>query len=214
VSNVAHPAGDNDVGDASSDLGVGHPVDFFDLARHQRAHRAFRDNPVSDATVERLLVAATHAPSAENCQPWEFVVVREPQTRAALGSLMAEIWQSVRAYSESRLDPTLFADVDAGLAGGGVAAAPVLIVVCVDTDRVHPGAVASSAFPAVQNLLLAATALGLGSALTTIATQHAARLRGMLGLAEGIDPVAVVPIGHPVRALGPSRREPPRITRR
>lgn len=189
-------------------------LSFFDLARRQRAHRAFRDDAVSDATIDRLLVAATHAPSAENSQPWEFVVVRDPATRAALGAVMAEIWQSVRAYSESRLDPGLFEEVDAGIAGGGIAGAPVLIVVCVDTDRVHPGAVGSSAYPAVQNLLLGATALGLGSALTTIATQHAARLRGLLGLSDRLDPVAVVPIGRPAQELGPSRRDPPRVSYR
>lgn len=214
MTNDREPSGGASVGEVTPDLGDGHGFDFFDLARSQRAHRSFRDDPVSDATIERLLAAATQAPSAENCQPWEFVVVRDAGARAALGALMAEIWQSVRAYSEARLDRALFAEVDAGLARGGVAAAPVLIVVCADTDRVHPGAVGSSTFPAIQNLLLGATALGLGSALTTIATQHAARLRGLLGLTERLDPVAVIPIGHPARALGPSRRDPPRITHR
>ncbi len=181
--------------------------DFFDLARRQRAHRAFTDETVDDATIERLLTAATYAPSAENRQPWVFVVVRDAELRGRLGDLMEKAWNAARSYSRSRLDDALFAAVDAGLGGGGIAGAPVMIVVGADLDRVHPNAVGSSLFPAVQNLLLAATALGLGSALTTIATGHAAELRAIVDLPESVLPVAVVPLGRPVRALGPSRRE-------
>jgi nitroreductase len=185
--------------------------DFFDLVRRQRAHRAFADAPVDDAVIEQLLTAATYAPSAENAQPWEFVVVRDSTLRAQLGDVMAKAWRAARAYSESRLDPSVFAAVDAGLGGGGIAGAPVLIVVGVDADRVHPNAIGSSAFPAVQNLLLAATALGLGSALTTIATAHAAELRALLDQPDSFEPVAVIPIGHPAAPLGPARRDPPRV---
>ncbi len=67
---------------------------------------------------------------------------------------------------------------------------------------------ASSIFPAVQNLLLAATALGLGSALTTITTGYRAELQRLLDLPEHVRPVAVIPLGHPARPLGPPRREP------
>lgn len=182
--------------------------DFFELAVRQRAHRTFTDVAVDDATIERLLGAATRAPSAENSQPWEFVVVRDAGLRARLGDVIAKAWNASRAYSRSRLEARLFADVDSGLRDGGVAAAPVLIVACFDQSRGHPATIGSSMFPAVQNLLLGATALGLGSALTTIATTHAAELRALLVLPESIDPVAVVPIGWPAKQLGPSRREP------
>ena len=68
--------------------------------------------------------------------------------------------------------------------------------------------VPSSIFPALQNLLLAAGAVGLGSALTTIATAFAAELREIVGLPEALVPVAVVPLGYPAQPLGPPRREP------
>lgn len=184
-------------------------TDFFDLVARQRAHRAFTDEPVDDATIDRLLRAATYAPSAENRQPWEFVVVRDAARRAAIGDLMADAWAAARAYSESRLDPHVFADVDRGIAGRGIAGAPVLIVVGVDSTSAHPDTIGSSAFPAVQNLLLGATALGLGSALTTIATVQSDALRSLLGLPGAFAPVAVVPLGHPPKPLGPPRREPP-----
>ena len=98
-------------------------------------------------------------------------------------------------------------DVDRG-ATGGVAAAPVLVVVCADTDRGLEQTVPSSIFPAVQNLLLAATARGLGSALTTITVGFRAELAALLALPDHVVPVAVVPLGHPLRPLGPPRRDP------
>ncbi len=182
--------------------------DFFDLAARQRAHRAFTNDPVDDATIERLLDAAVRAPSAENMQPWEFIVVRAAAARARIGTLMVQAWEGGgRHFSEGRLPPGMLADVDAGIRGG-VAGAPVVIVVCADLERGHEATIGSSIFPAVQNLLLAATALGLGSALTTIATSFAHELRALLELPERVRPAAVVPIGHPARALGPSRRNP------
>jgi nitroreductase len=182
--------------------------DVFDVVHRQRAHRQFSDDPVTDADVARVLDAATYAPSAENRQPWEFVVVRDPERRAAIGELTQRAWETTgRAFSEGRLEPKLLADVHRG-ATGGIAAAPVMIVVCADTERGLAQTVPSSIFPAVQNLLLAATALDLGSALTTITVGFRDELRALLELPEHVVPVAVVPLGHPARRLGPPRREP------
>jgi nitroreductase len=182
--------------------------DLFAVVQRQRACRAFSDEPIDDALVGRVLDAATFAPSAENRQPWEFVVVRDAQARAQLGDLTGRAWEAGgREFSRTRLDDKLMADVDAG-ATGGVAAAPVMIVVCADTERGLAQTVPSSIFPATQNLLLAATALGLGCALTTITTTFAAELRTLLDLPEHLVPVAVVPLGRPARPLGPPRREP------
>jgi nitroreductase len=182
--------------------------DFFDVVRHQRASRVFADTPVTDDEIASVLTAATYAPSAENRQPWEFVVVCDPRSRERIGELTKRAWdEGGRAISRQRLSPALLADVDRG-ATGGIAAAPVQIVVCADTQRGLEATVASSIFPAVQNLLLAATALGLGSALTTIATGYRAELQALLDLPAHVWPVAVVPIGRPARPLGPPRRDP------
>ncbi|HUF84175.1 MAG TPA: nitroreductase family protein [Acidimicrobiia bacterium] len=181
---------------------------FFDVVRTQRACRAFTDDPVSDDLVEHVLEAAGFAPSAENSQPWVFVVVRHAATRERIGDLTRRLWeQAGRAHSEGRLAPGLFADVERG-ATGGVSAAPVVVVVGADTTRCHPATVASSTFPAIQNLLLAANSVGLGSALTTLTATLAADLRAIVGLPEHVEPVAVVPLGRPARPLAPPRREP------
>jgi nitroreductase len=164
---------------------------------------------VPDEDVERILEAATHAPSAENTQPWVFVVVRDDSTRALLAELTQRIWNAgARDQAMARLDAKLAADVDAGIERG-LGAAPVLVVIAADTaSGVHPKAVASSIFPAVQNLLLAAGALGYGSALTTLTAAAGDELRAIVDLPEHITPMAIVPLGRPARALGPPRRRP------
>lgn len=163
---------------------------------------------MGDELVARVLRAATHAPSAENRQPWAFVVVREPARRGALGELMKRAWEDGgREYASRHLPARFLAEVDRG-ARGGVAGAPVMVVVCADAERCHPSALPASVFPAVQNLLLAASALGLGSVLTTLALQHAEDVAALLQLPPHVRPMAVVPLGWPARVPGPpARRE-------
>ena len=182
--------------------------DLFAVVTRQLAYREYADTPVTDDDLAPLLDAATRAPSAENRQPWEFVIVRDPTSRAAIGELTRKAWEEYgRAFSESRITPKLLADVDKG-ATGGIAGAPVHVVVCADIERGLEVTIGSSIFPAVQNLLLAATAAGLGSALTTITVGYREELSLLLGLPDHVVPVAVVPVGHPARALGPPRRDP------
>lgn len=183
--------------------------DTFEVIHRQRACRDFADRAVSDDDVAHVLDAATFAPSAENRQPWVFIVVRDDATRIAIHELTLRAWEGGgRDFSATRLPAKLLADVDHGIAGGGYRGAPVLVVVCADTERGHPATVGSSIFPAVQNLLLAATALGLGSALTTITTGFSDELRVLLDLPAHVAPQAVVPLGYASAPLGPPRREP------
>jgi nitroreductase len=183
-------------------------ADLFDVVGRQRACREFRSDPVEDDLLERCLEAATFAPSAENRQPWVFVVVRDPDLRAAIGQLTRQAWRGGgRQHSEARLASGLLADVDRG-AEGGVAAAPILVVVCGDARLGMEVTLPASVFPAIQNLLLAATALGLGSALTTLPVAFGGELRAALRLPDEVLPVAVVPLGWPVRRLGPPQRRP------
>jgi nitroreductase len=184
-------------------------ADFFDVVTSQRATRSFRPDEVDDDTITRILTAATHAPSAENSQPFVFIVVRDPATRDAIGDLTARLWEGgAKAVEAERLAPAFLADVEAG-ATGGIAAAPVLVVVCGDTRLTFAASFGSSIFPAVQNLLLAAHALGLGSTLTTLpALGGATELSTLLDLPDQVVPLAVVPIGYPAKPPGPPRRQP------
>jgi nitroreductase len=196
-----------DSGTVNDDGTAGAPS-FFDVVFAQRACRSFTDEPVDEQLIELCLRAATHAPSAENRQPWVFVVVRKPEARAAIGAVMRRAWrEGARQYSEDRLPAALLADVDRG-AEGGIPSAPVLVVVCGDSALSLAATLPSSVFPATQNLLLAATALGLGSAMTTLATLYGDELAGLLDLPPTVVPLAVVPLGWPTRPLGAPRRLP------
>ncbi len=182
--------------------------EFFEVVTTQRAARTFLPDEVDDADLTRILTAATHAPSAENSQPFVFIVVRDPEIRAAIGKITARIWEGgAKAMEADRLSPAFLREVDEG-AMGGVASAPVLVVVCGDTRLTLAGGLDSSLFPAVQNLLLAAHALGLGSTLTTLPVFGGPEFSNLLGVPPEVVPVAVIPLGHLPKPLGPPRRQP------
>jgi nitroreductase len=178
----------------------------------QRACRRFDpDGKVLDADLERMLQAAVHAPSAENTQPWSFVVVRNGQTRAQLADWWTETWNAGGGdfVRQSLDDKVLVADLEYGFNRGGFAAAPVVVVVCADTERVPEIYAPSSIYPAVQNLLLAAADLGYASCLTTgLTTFGVDRVRQKLRLPDTLLPMAAVYLGRSARKLSPPRRRP------
>src|SRR4051812_15775860 len=181
---------------------------FYDVVATQRACREFLPDPVDDEVLTRILTAATRAPSAENSQPWRFVVVRDAGKRKAIADLATKVWEGgARQHSAPTLAPKILEDVDRSMMGGAMAGAPVIVIVCGDPANTFPSAMESSIWPAVQNLLLAANAEGLGTSLTTMATLIPDKLRALLGIPDDITPYAAIPLGKPARALGrPKRR--------
>ncbi|MGH7894893.1 MAG: nitroreductase family protein, partial [Candidatus Binatia bacterium] len=162
-------------------------MDVFEAIDTQRAIRRFRREPVADHLLHRILSAATRAPSARGAEPWAFVVVRDPALRETIGREYRLAWEAAQ-----RTTAQMDADRDlreaphymrmmrgAGELADTLAEVPVLVVCCLDHARLgpiadgrgglrSPGAAYASIFPAVQNLLLAARALGLGATLTTL----------------------------------------------
>ena len=186
--------------------------DLLAVMHAQRACRRFDpDGKVLDADVERILESAVHAPSAENTQPWSFVVVRNEDTRAQLADWWTETWNAGGGdfIRQSVDDKALVADLEYGFNRGGFAAAPVVVVVCADTERVPEIYAPSSIYPAVQNLLLAAADLGYASCLTTgLTTFGIDRVREKLQLPDTLLPMAAVYLGKSARKLAPPRRRP------
>jgi nitroreductase len=182
------------------------------LTLTQRACRRFDpDGKVPDSDVEEMLQAAVHAPSAENTQPWAFVVVRDQTNRKLLADWWTETWNGGVGdfVKRSVEDKVLVADLEFGFNLGGFAAAPVVVVVCADIERVAEIHAPSSIYPAVQNLLLTAADLGYGSCLTTgLTTFGVDRVRDLLQLPHNLTPMAAVYIGHPAKKLSPPRRRP------
>lgn len=181
---------------------------FFEIVRSQRAHRALLPDPIPEAWIEQILEAGTHAPSAKNCQPWRFVVVQDPALRQQIADGARDAWLSfARDTTEDQTDPG-FLDVDRW-AMGGLAEAPVIIVLCGDTSVLPLDQMGSSIYPAAQNILLAAAALGLGSLMSSLPLYAPdGRFAKLLGLPDHVVPLATLPIGHPARKLGRPRRRP------
>jgi nitroreductase len=181
---------------------------YFEVARNQRAHRRLLPDPIPDEDLDRILSTAVCAPSAQNTQPWEFVVVSDADVKESIAAATKAFWQDfARDFTEGNVDDVQFADVDRW-AQRGIAEAPVLVVVCLDTSRMPVELAGSSIWPAVQNLLLSAAALGYGSLMATLPTYTGDSLTSVLGLPEQIIPLATVPIGRPARELGAPRRDP------
>jgi nitroreductase len=168
------------------------------LLARQRAVRRFTEREVDDALVERLLAAATRAPSARNVQPWRFVAVRDQETKRRMGAMFDELGGQL--YGSSAPDRTPWQEV------------PVLIVVCSEyafgTTESGLAALGASIYPAVQNLLLAAQAAGLGAVLTTRWKAREAELRPILGLPDSMAVHAIIPMGWPDRRYGKNHRRP------
>jgi nitroreductase len=185
---------------------------FPDLALRQRAHHRFDPlAPVPDADIMAMLTVATHAPSALNTQPWQFVVVRSEEVRRAFGAATRERWRAgTGAAREKNLVPgSVFSELDDGNGNGGLESAPVVIIVCFDTAKIEAVHGPSSIYPAVQNLLLAASALGYGSCLTTgLVSGSEALVRKLLQLPDRLELMAAVFVGRPARVLGAPRRRP------
>jgi nitroreductase len=174
--------------------------DPFELFRHQRAVRAWSDRPVPDDLVEQVLRAAIHGPSGSNTQPWHFIVVRDQQVKDQLSEAYEEAIEE--AYGASR--PARGADRQP------LSAAPVLIVACVDTpeDGRAGFQTGASIYPNVQNIMLAARALGLGTVLTTLHRRRRERVHEILGIPDHIESAAIIPLGWPTRDYGPNHRPP------
>ena len=170
---------------------------FFNGIHTQRASRHLTADPVDCALIERKIEAVTRAPSAHNAQPWRFIVVRDPETKAKLGRIFDELGAERAGGAPARMP---WAEV------------PVLIVVCSEgsfgEDAAAQAAMDASIYPAVQNLLLAARALGLGTVLTTRWKRREAELRPLLGLPPGVSVHAIVPTGWPATRFGRTTRRP------
>jgi nitroreductase len=187
-------------------------TELREVMRAQRACRRFDpDGKVLDSDIEQMLQSAVHAPSAENTQPWSFVVVRDADSRRLLADWWTETWNAGGGdfIKQSLDDRALVNDLEYGFNRGGFAAAPVVVVVCADTERVPEMYAPSSIYPAVQNLLLAAADLGYGSCLTTgLTTFGVDRVRERLALPDTLLPMAAIYLGPTAKKLSPPRRRP------
>ena len=189
--------------------------DIYEVMQTQRAVRRWTAEPVPDETIERIIRAATWAPSGSNMQPWGFLVIRGAKQRERIAEAIRE---SFKAFSGRLPDPDTIEDpTQRRMIRGALnlfdnfAAAPVLIIPCLVAAQspAPDGLLAgSSIYPSIQNLMLAARAEGLGTVLTTPQDGIMDLLRSELGIPQEARPVAMIPMGWPDVNFGPVTRRP------
>lgn len=161
-------------------------MDVFEAIKGRRSIREFTKQDVPKDSVEKIIDAARMAPSAGNIQPWEFVVVRDSQTK--------------RKIAEAALDQMF------------IATAPVVIIVCAHLRRSAQGYgsrgeklyVIQDTAAATENILLVAYVLGLGTCW--IGAFEEDKVKEILELPLEVRPVAIIPIGYPAEKLSPPPR--------
>jgi nitroreductase len=204
-------------------------VDLFDAMRTTFACRDFTDEPVSDATLHRILDRARFAPSGGNRQGWRVILVREQATKDSLAVLSAPAAKRYAAQQQAgenpwnSVVPTAVTDTviertpPPARLTEPLRRAPVVLVVCVDLgvvasiDQYLPrvGVVSgASVYPFAWNILLAARAEGLGGTITTLAVAQEPKLKELLGVPAQVAVCAVMPLGRPARMLTRLRRKP------
>ena len=207
-------------------------IGLFEAIYSARAIRRFKPDPVPDDVITKVLDAAIRAPSGSNAQSWEFIVVKDAAQRKKIGDVYRKGGGIMRAMYTNRTKPPHMNQeaYDRLLASAThlidhMADAPVLLVVCLKTvtpqgaaPQVPPDALAglknmvriggSSIYPAVQNIILACRAFGLGTVLTTIHVFYEDEVKAILGLPPEVHTYALMPIGYPQGKFGPIKRRP------
>ncbi|HEX3885281.1 MAG TPA: nitroreductase family protein [Stellaceae bacterium] len=189
--------------------------DLFEIMATTRSMRRLKPDPIPDALIHKILEAGVSAPSGGNMQRWRFLVVRDRSVKQTVGAYYKRAWDEVvspryRAGTPAPgTSPERFARMldAAQYLADHIHEAPLWIVPCM--EGANPARTAgSSIYPAVQNMLLAARALGLGATLTTLYLNLEAEVEAALGLPPDVHSYALLPIGYPMGRFGPVRRVP------
>ena len=202
------------------------PVELYDALLTTRAMRHFTDEPVSDEEVLACLRAAVQAPSGGNIQPYQFLVVTDPDLREQLARIYLRAWEryapAVAAVTPPAKDEDAARRHERNVAASdhlarhlGEVPVHVLVlmprismVVTDDEGEMDVGPTYASVYPAVQNLILAARARGLGTVLTTVYRVYEDDVRALLDIPDRYEVVALLPLGHPTGRWGRAPRRP------
>ena len=187
-------------------------IGLFEAIHSQRAIRRFKPDAVPDDMVRRLIEAGTKAPSGGNRQGWKFIAVTDQALKDKIGEYYELGWEyayGARNPAPSELQPHVRRSAEH--LARTMARVPLLLVACVE----HDGGASTmgrggSIFPSVQNILLAAMGMGLGSCLTSLHKRYEDEIKALLGIPENVETAAILPVGFPADGAryGPTRRAP------
>ena len=192
-------------------------TDLFEIMGSTRSMRRLKPDPVPDELIHRILEAGACAANGGANQRWRFLVIKDRDIKHRIQVWYKKSYDDVVGprYENSAPPP--------GSSPGRYRRqhdavhyltehfheAPVWIVACQEGgDGLPDRALGASIYPAVQNMLLATRALGLGSTLTARHLMHDGEVEEILGLPPGVHSYAILPIGYPMGNFGPVRRGP------
>lgn len=194
-------------------------LSFFDVVTTTRAIRRYRPDPVAEDDLATMLYAATRAPSGSNRQPFRFLVLRDGPGGRAARTLLGESFRSMWAAKRAADGYDAGSGADASSPKGRMAATmqhfvdhvedvPVVVLACYRRHRPAHPTEGASIYPACQNLLLAARALGYGGVMTIWHGAVEDQLRQLLGIPDDVVVGATITLGRPAGHHGPVRRRP------
>lgn len=189
-------------------------AELFETMRTMRAMRRLKPDPVPDALIRQILEAGLCAPNGGNFQKWRFLVVKDAAVKQAVQVLYKRAYDETIGprYATSApppgVSPEKYARQHAAVEylTEHYHQAPVWIVACLEDGAAPNRMAGASIYPAVQNMLLAIRALGLGSTLTTRHALYGAEADRAMGLPDGVHSYAILPIGYPMGKFGPVGR--------
>jgi nitroreductase len=205
---------------ALADVDAGLQMPLEHAVRTQRAVRRVLPDAVDDAIVLRCVELALKAPTGSNGQNWEFVVVKDRALKERLAAQYRQAWRlygGIGRRTAARGNPSMTKVLDAvEWQVEHFAEIPVVVVACLRGGRppigplppVGESSYYGSIYPSVQNLLLAARAMGLGASLITLPLWSTTVVRRLLGLPVSVQPCCAVPLGWPRGRYGPTTRRP------
>jgi nitroreductase len=200
--------------------------ELLDAIMTTRAIRRYTDEPVTDEEIATCLRAAVQAPNNGNIQPWQFVVITDADTKRAVGDIYRKSYDRFEgAYNKMAPPPRNDRDAEhrdrmkraSRYLAETIGDAPAMVAFLMpkidltmqdDDGPIFIGTTHASVFPAVQNFILAARALGIGTAFTTVYRVHEDEVREILGVPESFEIVALVPMGRPKGKFGVAPRRP------
>jgi len=194
-------------------------ISLLEGLRTTRAIRRYRDEPISDADLSTIVWHASRAPSGSNRQPFRFIVLRDGERAVAAKVLLGQAFRSGWADKQRHDGYTTGSGAAEGTPKSRMAATmqhyvdhfeqtPVVVLVCLQRHRDASPYEGASVYPACQNLLLAARALGYGGALTMWHHMVESELRALLAIPDDVALSACITLGKPQGAHGPVRRRP------
>lgn len=192
-------------------------MDALEAMGTARSIHRYREEPVPEGDLARILFAASRGPSGSNRQPFRFVVLRDGErgreAKALLGRAFREAWAgkaSAEGWEKGMRPESRGARTARAMQEfvDGFERIPVVVLVCMAGGRGRHLWDGASVYPACQNLLVAARALGYGSCITLWHGGAEAELRPLLGIPDDVVIAATMPIGRPRGRHGPLRRRP------